>query len=618
MVCVAIARKAPRLMEWCRREFKDIDSSKLEIITEIALPFMRDDKRRAAVIDEAIYHGTTFSKVMDVASVTIGREPEAWPAAFTVEAILNMWRRTMLRSSRLITDEEVPLYVNTIISRFLTLGKPYDIEHPLLYTTLPGGDRLLGQLLDNLAEHEAWRWGIGKEEITRYATETYSREDGRYYTSHTMLCDYMFNGSPRGFAPLFAKLRFFTNGDRLCVAAMSPYVISEKALVADSTLFSGSYREVWNTIVSSVGENCQHRTRSLIVMANYLLSLSLFESVAPSLRAALSDVGAGSRELEFSLEDLQYLVGARLAKRLLPQLHALRGTVNTLAARVPTPIDNGSYIPLAYRDDYEAAICRDILSTARFDVEPMLSGLVSAMHREVEIRSRKSANQDGSRLHFGETFRSLTQRMRPTAWLTERETLLRLHKGIDRRIDIGTLVPNYLKHNTMSRPYWTRAFRSGENEDPDRDQPLRLLMAITRNYLDTADYVVFQPEELELVLAKIVCEEQQRGDGRMLFGHRLSIEGEPGDRHTCLEINGERRPLTKWAREVGLLERRTEDLLRISSFVTLGRGAVWTKEEETAVGEITREVGEFSKRHSVADMRRDIDKLANIAKRNTL
>ena len=63
-LCLAISRKAPRLMEWCRQNYGALPKP-LHVVSELALPFMdMSQYKSCVVVDEAIYHGTTFSKVL--------------------------------------------------------------------------------------------------------------------------------------------------------------------------------------------------------------------------------------------------------------------------------------------------------------------------------------------------------------------------------------------------------------------------------------------------------------------------------------------------------------------------------------------------------------------------
>ena len=62
---IAISRKAPRLLEWVR--LNGVGSNGIPVVTELALPFLNwQHINKVLVADEAIYHGTTFEKVLEI------------------------------------------------------------------------------------------------------------------------------------------------------------------------------------------------------------------------------------------------------------------------------------------------------------------------------------------------------------------------------------------------------------------------------------------------------------------------------------------------------------------------------------------------------------------------
>lgn len=90
-VIVAIARKAPRLLSYCQYKFQHLYNPKVKVISDIAIPFVdwNNTNKRCLVIDEAIYHGTTFEKVLDVLAKVINNkelEVKGLPLVITQDA----------------------------------------------------------------------------------------------------------------------------------------------------------------------------------------------------------------------------------------------------------------------------------------------------------------------------------------------------------------------------------------------------------------------------------------------------------------------------------------------------------------------------------------------------
>ena len=141
-IIIAIARKAPRLLSYCKLKFPDLYNPTVKVISDIAIPFVnwRKIDKRCVVIDEAIYHGTTFEKVLDVLTKVINdenTEVKGMPLVITHDA-LNAPKilESLVEGWNLIDSDKCNFFIDTIISKFFDLGKPYDIEYPLFYLSL--------------------------------------------------------------------------------------------------------------------------------------------------------------------------------------------------------------------------------------------------------------------------------------------------------------------------------------------------------------------------------------------------------------------------------------------------------------------------------------------------
>ena len=132
---IAISRKAPRLLEWVR--LNGVESNDIPVVTELALPFLNwHHINKVLVADEAIYHGTTFEKVLNLVANVKGDTTgiEAAPVVTTTEALnSDMIANALIEGTRIINQSTIPFYIDTIISKFFDLGKPYDVEYPLFY-----------------------------------------------------------------------------------------------------------------------------------------------------------------------------------------------------------------------------------------------------------------------------------------------------------------------------------------------------------------------------------------------------------------------------------------------------------------------------------------------------
>ena len=174
----------------------------------------------------------------------------AYPLVMTSEALANNNILKTLTTTTRIDKSDIHFFIDTIISKFLTLGKPYDIEYPIFYIDLncEVNEDIMSHILNTMGSHETIRHNVGLEDVCHFSTKTYSREMKRDYTSYTYLTDYLYRKIPESLRPELSKLRFFSKGNRLCVVSMSPYRLNEANLVEHTDVLQGTLGEVWQYI----------------------------------------------------------------------------------------------------------------------------------------------------------------------------------------------------------------------------------------------------------------------------------------------------------------------------------------------------------------------------------
>ena len=530
-LCLAISRKAPRLMEWCRQNYGAL-SKPLHVVSELALPFMdMSQYNSCVVVDEAIYHGTTFSKVLSIAHSISKEETDvmAYPLVMTSEALANNNILKTLTTTTRIDKSDIHFFIDTIISKFLTLGKPYDIEYTIFYIDLncEVNEDIMSHILNTMGSHETIRHNVGLEDVCHFSTKTYSREMKRDYTSYTYLTDYLYRKIPESLRPELSKLRFFSKGNRLCVVSMSPYRLNEANLVEHTEVLQGTLGEVWqyiyavsqklNTDIDNEEFRYQKR-KSLVVMMNYLLSFAQFQALKSSLKDALADYTSG--DFHISELDLNYLLGERVGKEVADKLNQVsdKNGVN-LAAMVPAYMVEDSVIPLLYSHPYQFWMSIGNIDNRKLSISEMMSNQFSAMHWQVEIPSR-SSEESFNRLRFGESYSSLHHRY--LAYFKDEAVVRKqLNRGIDSRIDRGSVVPNYVCQELSQGSSWMRLFRSGENEDFFKDQLLRSMVFIFRSYCERRKINLVHTQELRLILFLIALHEQTYDGNNGIFGRKL-------------------------------------------------------------------------------------------------
>ena len=418
-------------------------------------------------------------------------QPLAMPLTVTREAQKSY--PIPFNDASIIEKEDINFFIDTIISRFLQLGKPYDMEYPILYVDLDKeiDSEMMESITTSIYKNESSKYFF---EISKpYHTSSYSREERKEYINYSFITEYIYdNIVDTQKRPSFSKVRFFSKGKRLCISPMAPYIINDSDLDANSHLLGEPLQEIWHKILraseqsrASSDEQIRYQCgKSLAMMANYLLSYNMFLNIKESIEQSLHPYT--SAHLKVEVEDLTYLLGKSLADVVAGYLNTQSLLPSKPEVTMLPTLPQLRFIPYIYDMDYIRKTNFDNICYSS-TLGACISNQFSAMHWDVEIRSRNNQPEGCQRLRFGESFSSLYDKYVSYAFSSD-DLREQLHRQIDSRIDRGSVVPNYVRLTTMNNSYWTRLFRAGENEDLYRDQIFRILLCIIRKYKEYKGY----------------------------------------------------------------------------------------------------------------------------------
>lgn len=513
-IIVAIARKSPRLLNDCKHRFGDLYNTNVVAISDIAVPFIDWEKtdKHCIVIDDAIYHGTTFEKVLEIIKSIINNDEadvKGLPLVVTQDALSAPKIVNSLEEGwTLIDNDNCNFFVDTIISRFFELGKPYDIEYPLFYVDISKGnyskeeiDNNIQEILKLLAAQEEETF---KVKPVYFKNTNYRREDGRTFSAFTYCTDYIFPEFQDSVKPDFSKLRIFHNEELICIASMAPHTISERNLNLGQSMFRGIMDDVWQLLLEAFRKNrkdnhdvCHQGSKSLVIMTNYLLSINHFMRFKKKLSRLFGDIFGIHADWYLKNEDLQWLVGKDLAPVILDKLMNLNRYEEFFTQFKNSDTINSS-IPAIYRRDYLTQLTIDNMYD-KSSAGSIISNIFSDLHWIVEVRSRRQPRDTHDRLDFGESLSSITEMCENL--LPGNKSSKSIHTNIDMRIDRGSMVPDYICVHDVFNNYWKRMFRSGENEDLTRDQHFRICINALTIYLEKIKNTYISGDELRLLFA---------------------------------------------------------------------------------------------------------------------
>ncbi|GHT78128.1 hypothetical protein AGMMS50262_20400 [Bacteroidia bacterium] len=550
---VAIVRKCPRLIEYLVAEAKkngiEIDVDDLNVISDCALPFVlptllkENDNQcyyngklidNIILLDEAIYFGSTFEMIYGIIltglkhfdSPLSKQNVHSLPAVVSEDArrikdILKFDLFNDVDFDKLLIEKElIPLYIDFVLSKFRELGKPCDVEFPIIYLKLKENSsdgnksKFIGGELEKLRKRLLPN-SVQEPYVTDHYTDSFYSDSNFGVTesidSWTLLLDELSFMDKHVVSPDFQKIRvFFTSGnEKLSLASYAPCAIPQRLLIENSPLFEGTaLAPLWKKVfrAAKVGEKefepsyqkvtdalayenmpedthfmqwylqtkqYQEQTKkSLVVWANYLLSFAKLLDISKELKN-LFDFESNV----IDIVDLNYLIGHDLAKEI--RLELLNLLQSDAVVQLPTvyidPIKQFKLIPEDYQRAYEKHNQSDF-----FDCTS-ISGLVSAefsnQHKYIEIPSRRPCvHQNVDRLKFGVTYTSMMDDFYLYFGNRSDRLRVRIHKAVDRRVDRGSIVPKYVNVDGT----YLRLFRAGENEDQYKDQLNRLLLLILK------------------------------------------------------------------------------------------------------------------------------------------
>lgn len=531
---VLIARKAPRMVEYEKTHGKLHDNNLSTLVSEHALPFiMWDDYPRISVVDDAIYYGTTFENVISWLKTIryfTDRQPLTKNNLIANPVVRAKGSKVLdnidLTGVEVISDENIPYYIERLTTSFLELGKPFDIEFPILYFHKPSSffyypDEILS-ILKNIFEVEVYRVNhINAQADSEENTPSDTTTQNKIADFHTNYSIIFSSSLAEGKSNMeFAKFRLFVSKNEICLTSYVPSVFSEDILTEESPLFVGTlFESLWkeayvppikDLIPSAEKSYLDYllriykvekidryqwdyqqeqvellRQRSLMILANYFCSYAYLLKKKRQIIRLSEQLGCQITGLK--LYDLQLLFGPKLASVFITKLNEcwednqipLAFTLPEPAVLSPEFLDflTKDVIPEPYADNYYSENEQDWRRSE--NLSESLSSMFNNMHFHIEKASRGNQPNTFERLRFGVSYDSMYYNLSRKQKHTIGDNMyLSLHWWMDKKIDEGSIVPKYDKVQYLNKYYWRRLFRAGENEDRYFGQLVRIAIYV--------------------------------------------------------------------------------------------------------------------------------------------
>ena len=458
---LAISRKGPRLIELLFEEGL-INSNILDnVFSEYSLPFIKISNK-LTIVDDSVLYGSTINKNIRLAKRILGVVEEninVIPFTYSTNTPEEIKKRINCSVSKALLPENSADYISSLISSFKSLGKPYDIEFPIIYFDGDFSDKELLEIKLNsitkiISNHEL---------IVNINTD--------YPNSYTILVN-SGDGSKDNNPPEFSKFRIYLNENstRLAFVPISPYIISREEIVSLEKNIDNDYLAIWESVFNQVNKEDirkESHIRSLVIFANYLNSYSLFLNCMNYFEKYF-------RRDKFYINrfDLQLLLGYELSSSISVQLKKLinKDFCNGVKVFIPTQHFSGNvksyFLPKESEESYDSFFQSnvDLLKLLGSESE-VLNCIFYSQHKKIELFSRESDNYgDGNRLKFGFSLKHIITIIKA---IIPNYSIEKIHSSIDKLIDVGAIVPKYLNLSTnVEDSVWSRVFRVGEGPIP--------------------------------------------------------------------------------------------------------------------------------------------------------
>lgn len=511
---LAISRKGPRQLESIFREQKE-KKSHLNILTELALPYFFNSLKASSIrpsvvylYDDAVYYGTTIESVY--------REIEEYMNYYNIHFDVKPYTGVLTSEAKddLFFQIEAAVkdvrkgyghyFIRRLTQDIRSLQLPFELEFPIIYYQVKGAnffnpdikDQMISSLKKQYGESKVYEVGYFKESV--YNITILLNSDGDLTSIN--------------------KIRIYPSSDGyLTVTCMSPYILPNSNDVFQEAWRNTMFQDIWQTIYRHsippngiISEDVErNRRKSLVSFYSYLNSLRVFLNRKRGLVASLCEVfGSDKPELcGFKEKDLFYLFGdAVLCKEVCGKLREIYSSYDeskiTLRKIIPYPAFSVYEIPdfptYEERQRLEFKNIETIKKCA--SIQQALSVLFFNQNCLVEKWSRRHTRYDQKRLRFGQTFESLFQNVKVLQGLSDNQDTVRaINKWVDRRIDQGCVVPQYIMSHNDGR--WYRVFRPGENEDAVLSHLTRIVLLVFTEARKILGEVEFEKSTLEYLMS---------------------------------------------------------------------------------------------------------------------
>lgn len=461
-IVIAMSRKGPKLVD---AVFKKDELNRLNVVTEFAIPFLFGKMERGItyhiyIIDDAIYYGSTLKNLI--------KEIKEYEQLYGLKLVVKAYVAIIDKEALFFSEVEVigtvgprngygHYFVQQVMSLFRIRKRCMEVEYPAITYTLDKAS-------DLNALEEDFRRINGRSYMISYKEED--------------VLTVLFEKN----ASQFSKVRIFRDGAKLQMTFMSPFNLSTGTVFSDELLASmgTAYKRWWMSLLNCVADKDKKQVlsdttrrnveKSLVVIANYIYSFQEFIYHRQGIENILKSRGYNILSHDFNSSDIYRLIGNRTLSDELsrifvrfdqlidfkfPEWHS---STISVQHQIYEEFDSPS---VDERRTLEAHNEHMIRNSRTY--QEALSAIIFNQNLFVERWSRHGLQAPNRHLWFGYSHDVLIYQIKRYSRLHEEPSEILIHEWLDKRVDMGCVVPQYIIDNSSSQ--WVRVFRPGENEE---------------------------------------------------------------------------------------------------------------------------------------------------------
>jgi len=576
VLILSISRKGPKLLE---KIFGRKPRQYYNTITEVALPYcmrrLSKENRdlKVKIFDDAIYFGTTVESIYN--------ELKAFEQLYGIDSEKKLYTAIRAPESRndlrkCLSDVDIHSY-NDDNNEFVRDGYGHYFVREFEKFISESNNTL--EIEFPIVEFDSDE-DIDRDKLFDELGNLYGEKNTYLVKHHNQSSiTVLFENTP---GQSFRKLRVYVDGKTIRVVSMSPWLLPNDMSVLLGMFLGTSWEPLWEELTNAyfvlVTEEKEFNfhafqqversiKKSLVIMANYILSFELMRAESKNLTTVFSKLGGSIHFKGVLITDLFYLLGdvslCNAVKNHIDQ------TWEDFDIHQNNSLETPNMSPLSLNVDYqvfenEHFLGADELFVFQQQNEKMLlksinesealSALFFNQTAMIEKWSRRDKKYAFGRLRFGYTFASLLKDLRSKFSDKQlQEVQKKMHRWLDHRIDQACVVPQYVvDHETNT---WCRVFRPGENEDALLNHLARLVLMVF-NCIDSKLNLGWVGETmLKEMLCLVVTNDNKKG---IEDSFDFSLIRKDSTRSLFYRVDGEddNRDVYEYMKDMGILTEK--------------------------------------------------------------